>query len=1103
MLARTQALLAALDGLGHDARIGRAIAEVRALPAGLPRAALLDDLAVGPTWLRVLAVLGAQAVRDVPRLVRALADPSLEVRRLAARLAGAYAPAPTLIEALADADRFTRRALITGVATAHRRDVAPAVAEALFALGLEALAARLLPLCPDADVARWLGAVEPNAVPWRRLGQTHPVQTLAALADALAGPRARRPRAWAQRAAALRSLALTHPWALLERVEVACADEPLPWPVQAVLGRLGREPGGADRVAALLTAPARAPWLRASGVPASFLPRLRALSPAPLLALATGLAEHPVGLAALLRRLPPRDRGPLFRAALPAPGARVWPDALMEALPHAVRAEEARRQLALKAVADDDAARLAMTAWLPIEEARPTLDAAARGSQAEDRAAALALLVRCTGRSRRGLGETLTSLRRLRNEQDPVRLAALSALAQVPAATLADDHVEGLDLLVTAVVEARDTSYGTRRAVLDLARRCLLARATAPLSPLFRFGLRALDRLAAQAGVIELPRFDAGLPRGAELGIVATLLPLLEASSAREYPGNVLRLATALGKRAWRVEALWPLVEEAIWARKSALGSLATALWLADPATRDARVRALLARDRTAIVLPRVFEHLHRHRQELLDPYLQGEAMAGAFLTKRSVYVIPAHTGFHRWLPRQQVAFARLLQRTFDAPKASAWEKASTIKRLALLPVTTVADLGPFLASSEVVVVEAALGALVHLDAPAPGLPILLDHLDGDRARVAMYALPRLAGLVPAPVMVAELVALLARPRLKITVHKEVLRLLGTLRTPAAVAALLAQWQQPTLHRDVRIAGLHAARGLLDVEAAWSLLAQALADPDPDVPRALLAPAPATLPARHRDRYLAALLTLAAHPEGRVREALFARLLDPLWRAGREAAVAPAAAACLAHLGSEAGWRGAARVLALSAEQAPGREALLDALGRLVEHAAAADPEPAADLDQPARRRLAVLTDLLVEVPLRRRSALAAAAERLAGLPGAEAEVARLRVSAFEPGEVAAATARLTGWLAPVSPGQRSILAAAVAALARSESGWEVADLYALIDGLAAASGLAALPLLAALGQRLEGPAEARTRLGALRRSADPDVAAAALATRW
>ncbi|MEZ4472184.1 MAG: hypothetical protein R3F60_15595 [bacterium] len=338
----------------------------------------------------------------------------------------------------------------------------------------------MLPLCSQAEAARWLPRIEPELITWRRLAFTHPDLVLAALGTALAGPRALRPWVWARRAPALAILARTHPDALLDIAEASLGEDPLPAPLAAVLGHLARAPGGADRVVAWLVHPARAGALRRGGVPPSLLPVLPRLPSALVDALAREVAENPNGLAVLLGALPPGRRAVVFQAAVPAPDAQRWPDALMEVLPHALRATEARRQLALKAIAEDADARLAMTAWLPIEEARPTLEAAARGSQAEDRAQALALLVRCTGRSRRGLDATLMTLRRLRNEQDPVRLAALGALAQIPMAALADAHVDDLDGLVTAVVEARDTSYGTRRALLDLARRCLLARATTP-----------------------------------------------------------------------------------------------------------------------------------------------------------------------------------------------------------------------------------------------------------------------------------------------------------------------------------------------------------------------------------------------------------------------------------------------------------------------------------------------------------------------------------------------------------------------------------------------------------------------------------------------
>ncbi|MEZ4465116.1 MAG: hypothetical protein R3F43_11630 [bacterium] len=124
--------------------------------------------------------------------------------------------------------------------------------------------------------------------------------------------------------------------------------------------------------------------------------------------------------------------------------------------------------------------------------------------------------------------------------------------------------------------------------------------------------------------------------------------------------------------------------------------------------------------------------------------------MAGAFLTKRTVYVIPAQDGFHRWLPRQQRAFAGLLERSFAAPRASSWEKASVIKRLARLPITEVPALVGYLQDADVSVVEAALGALVRLDAAGASAQCCSTTWTVTGRGVAMYALPgpgRPAGL--------------------------------------------------------------------------------------------------------------------------------------------------------------------------------------------------------------------------------------------------------------------------------------------------------------------------------------------------------------------
>nr|WTB32662.1 hypothetical protein OG781_27145 [Streptomyces sp. NBC_00830] len=77
---------------------------------------------------------------------------------------------------------------------------------------------------------------------------------------------------------------------------------------------------------------------------------------------------------------------------------------------------------------------LAAVAYLPAAEARAHLLAATRRPAAEDRALAWPLLVRNAA----GSGEStaiavlLDDLQRLRNEQEPVRSPALTALAEVP-----------------------------------------------------------------------------------------------------------------------------------------------------------------------------------------------------------------------------------------------------------------------------------------------------------------------------------------------------------------------------------------------------------------------------------------------------------------------------------------------------------------------------------------------------------------------------------------------------------------------------------------------------------------------------------------------
>jgi hypothetical protein len=110
----------------------------------------------------------------------------------------------------------------------------------------------------------------------------------------------------------------------------------------------------------------------------------------------------------------------------------------------------------------------------------------------------------------------------------------------------------------------------------------------------------------------------------------------------------------------------------------------------------------------------------------------------------------------------------------------------------------------------------------------------------------------------------------------KVTVAKEVLRLLGELRSDAAYTLLLSI-DKPTLHRDIRVALLRALWDHLEREQTWTVLQRAAADPD-WILSARLADIPADrLSARSEPRLTALLAQILTRPEPEVRLELLRR----------------------------------------------------------------------------------------------------------------------------------------------------------------------------------------------------------------------------------
>jgi hypothetical protein len=951
-------LVRELDRLDHRERLAALIQHGRGLAAD-EVSALCRALMQGDVHRRRLALQLAQLRGELAVIERALDDSSLSVRSLAAKLFGREAPAipASVVDRL---DAVSLKVLLRELVRRRRTAIAEGLIEGLLARERLGEAASLLSVCESSSIAKWLDAAAwPDAI-WLRLAKHRPALLVARIEVLFGSGRVdlvwRRFDAsvWAQ-------LAQREPATVAGWIDRHAEAEALPNNLQSALRHLVRW-SPAWMVGTLAR---RVAWVAQHGLPQGLAARAHLVDDATLAPLCRGLARTaPPLLGRLIARLPYSRRAIAFAAAIESLElAHIeWPTTLLLVLPTAVRDREAARMLGLVRAQTNGSWRRELLGLRDIEFARPELEREGRSAQATDRAEAHAALIRSTARSRVGMPETLAWLRsRVRNEQDPVRLAVLMALAEAPVHRF--DDPTALDGVIAPIFEARDTSYATRTQAARIAHRLMIARAAEPRSPMFALGLSILERLAGQAGTPDLPRLDRNLPRGAELAIVEALLPWAQAAQQRAQEHHVFRLWAALGKRAWRVAALGELLHQMLWHGQRNNAAWTAHLWLDDPRTRDERVREMVERDRSALYVFRVLQHAHRRRQTLLAERLRDEAPRGRFHDGKVVLIPVLVDGFHRWTTALQRQYVELIEQAELEPKRFSQTRAQLIRMRARVPITRVSELAAALASSDVPTREAALGALIWIDEPAPALPILLEHVDGDQARVAMYAMPRLARLLPRDRTVAALAELLARPQLKVTVHKEALRLLGQLATPRAIALVRAAWTQP-LHRDVRIAAMHAARSLLSHAEAWTILTEAARDTDQDIARALVEVPLTTIADVHRSRYLSTMAAVADHPSPTARAALFLALASGWSLAGPGTAV-QLAARVLARLDVLDPWQAAARVLAEGTRSAT-EHATIERL--IVELATAADRDvaPAGERDRMAHRRLVAVIDALL-----------------------------------------------------------------------------------------------------------------------------------------
>ncbi len=973
VLTATRSLLNSLDPLPYRVRMNRLAQWARAAP---DQVQVCADLRERGPYERHLAFVAAMAAGDRDGVAAALHDPQPWIRG-AALTAALRAGLP--IDEVTGRPAAERRRVYRAL---HRRP-APDIADALIGeiraqFGDEEAAA-LLPACGTATVRALLPGLE-HATRLERLVRRHAGPLLDRVRERLAAATPdMRQRIWNEAAA---GVLRCDPAQALDLLERYAPEEWLPGPL-AAYGVLAAYDAG--RVARLLTTPGRAAWLRRTELPPAVLRRLAVLPTDELVPLASRFHDRSRALAALLDAVAPARRGELYDRALAEVDTAAWiPSAeIMEVLPAAVRVREASRVLGLPKTREREADVRTWSAYLDWPQASVALENALRSGDADERAHSYTLLVQAARRSRdpQAVAEVVVRLGRLRNEQDPVRAVALTALARVAPLLTADTAV-GLTQLSTVAVDARDASAATTTALSTLAVEVLQHHVAVP--SLREWALLTIDLVSTGAAVPVLRRFDTVLRRGQEALVFERLHDWVTAGIDRGRYGPLFALTYAFGKRAWRVPQLQDLLRRATGPHTlPSVARTAIGLWLADPRTRGDRVAEVLATDPTAVTIHEVWTTICTSRTDLLDQALDHRPR-GRFIEAGTPWVPVRAVHPERWLPRQQARFVHLQELVIADTGQKVWWRAAAIGAAACVPGVGRELVLRHVDAAEVAIAEAALGALVWTDRPDEALPVLLRYADTDRARVALYAAGRAARHV-APSRLVPMFTEVLTGALKITSRKEAARLLARYGPPQTMTTLLDAYRRPDAHRDVRAAIVSAARQRLHTDASWTIL-QAAVGGSREERRAVLGAYPDTIPHRHRPAYGALVVDACRATDREIRRAAFAQL--GAW-APWLTAIADLVVQRLTDLDETITSTEVADLL-----KAGGDDVLRDALARLVARDADDNhPGDPATGDRPDRRRIELLAQGAAvrsgyQPPSADRSALVESARWLATRPG-------------------------------------------------------------------------------------------------------------------
>jgi hypothetical protein len=917
------AFLAELEPIKHNDRIRRAVeAGQRAAGGDAQAKGMLDELRrSSEAYERLLALMSVHGTKDGAHVLEALSDPSRTVRRSACRMVVLFCD-DALVEVALDAivERRTLCRTLAALVRRGRGEPVDAFLTARMRRGKEPLIIDLLSFGSEKLVSGFMKDIEQGGgeACWERLSARHPTFMARWFIEDIKRSKSLDPRQRYRLWPKLADLARRAPDATLALVQTLfdLGEEPsqLSAPLERLVrsrpreafdllkarhesGRPARPPGAFGVVhfskvarklgAARLDYLVRHAWSTLGDGKRGVRWFLQLSTEDQKAVLKAFLLGGRGGWGAFLFRYFKADAGDeralreqaferWSRAAQDLDGT-ISPEVL-DFLPRELRESEARRHLNdCPALASKPERRIMFARLLSFSEAKQVLGPFLGHPEGEERARAQRILIASVLHDREAVSEALANVKARKFEQDLVRRAMIEALAALPVARYRPEHLEAVGGVVQDALDAADLSSATASAVERWVAR--LFRVDGP------WGAKWIAKLLTVRGAVSTWGLGEGLTRGEAERLSPALEELAAAWATRERAGSVISLAQSLGIR---LEVVTPLLDalERLARDLPFVGVAAAALDLLgahDRARFTRLVPALLGEDKSFILLPSVARYVSLRRQDLLGDLLEAKPMTGRFATGRTHWVIDFGTGFQRWTANQQRAYAAGLCSLLKDEARDVPTLRFALHALVRLAFADATPILPFASDPRQPVREMAIRGLPWLDA-RQGVPVLIEALGDDRARWAIYALRKVFSELRREQVVAELRAV---PTNKVTVAKEVVRLLGELGGEDAYRELLAL-DKPGVHRDVRIALLRALWDHLERPPTWEVFERAVNDPDWIVASKLADIPLGRLSDQAEEKVVGLLSTILGRAESEARLALLKRAAHlPLRDLGR------------------------------------------------------------------------------------------------------------------------------------------------------------------------------------------------------------------------